>query len=854
MSVKKVQDIIFTNENCVGCNRCVASCPILGASIAVTRNGKNRVEVNSEKCISCGYCLNVCKHNAREYIDDTDLFFQDLSEKKDISVIVSSSFYLLYPKKAKKVLGYLKSIGVRHFFNESFGLDIATWGYLKYIDENPTRSFVLQPCSAFVTGIQKANPAMLKHLVPVYSPMMSLAAYLRKYKNFTGALAYISPCIAKKTEIDSEDTHNLVQYNVTINHLFSRLENVDFEQYPEITPDIDDQSISAAYPFLSGLKENLSKYLPSEKVIIELGDVVRNYDTKRNFASLMDVTDSLIVDTYHCENGCIQGTGVYRKGYSFPDSIQYYQKVKEKFLTSDSSEERKAKLYEKFKDLDFNDFKRTYTDLYQQTFEVPESIIDEIFTSMYKTTPESKTVNCKACGYSSCHKMAKAIALGYNTIRNCSQYERDENTRLYTTDRVSGLPNRVIFMEELENRFEAQTLDKYAIIQFNLKNFSLVNSRFGFEGGNKILFDYVTAIKMKIHEDERLYHVDGDNFIAIIKKDNVPSFLFYVNRVELERLKINEEERMDLRIRAGVYEITGNETSTNQIVERVAAAYLITRSNKNKDVAYFDKEMSDRVISTLKLSRYVVNSIDNDELFVVYQPKVNIKDKKLVGAEALVRWEKNGKNYPPSEFIPICETNGFILRIDFFVLESVCQQISKWLEQGVEPVKISINFSKLHFEKDDVAGRILEIINKWNIPHHLVEIEFTETTYTDKEDKLRKTLEILRKSNISSSIDDFGSGYSSLSMLQNLDFDIIKLDKSLIDTLNSKEKSLKVVKNIVKMAKDLNMSVLAEGVESKSEYEILSQLNCDMIQGYLFDKPLSSQEFEDRLRNKEYLL
>ena len=117
MSIKKVQDIIFTNENCVGCNRCVASCPILGASIAVTRNGKNRVEVNSERCINCGYCLNVCKHNAREYIDDTELFFQDLSEKKDISVIVSSSFYLLYPKKAKKVLGYLKSIGVSTAFS-----------------------------------------------------------------------------------------------------------------------------------------------------------------------------------------------------------------------------------------------------------------------------------------------------------------------------------------------------------------------------------------------------------------------------------------------------------------------------------------------------------------------------------------------------------------------------------------------------------------------------------------------------------------------------------------------------------------------------------------------------------------
>ena len=186
------------------------------------------------------------------------------------------------------------------------------------------------------------------------------------------------------------------------------------------------------------------------------------------------------------------------------------------------------------------------------------------------------------------------------------------------------------------------------------------------------------------------------------------------------------------------------------------------------------------------------------------------------------------------------------------MLNSVCQHLKQWINRGIEPVKISVNFSKLHFEKDDVAKRILHIINKWEIPHHLIEIEFTETAYTDKEDKLRKTLDLLKKDEISSSIDDFGSGYSSLSLLQNLDFDIIKLDKSLIDTLISKEKSLKVVKNIVRMAKDLNMSVLAEGVESKNEYDVLSELDCDMIQGYLFDKPLSIQEFENRLIQKHY--
>ena len=264
--------------------------------------------------------------------------------------------------------------------------------------------------------------------------------------------------------------------------------------------------------------------------------------------------------------------------------------------------------------------------------------------------------------------------------------------------------------------------------------------------------------------------------------------------------------------------------------------------------------MSDRIISNLNLSRYIVKSIENKELFVVYQPKVSIKDNKLVGAEALVRWERNGRNYPPNEFIPICETNGFVRRIDFFVLNNVCKQIKQWIDEGIEPVKISINFSKLHFEKDDVAKRILHIINKWEVPHNLIEIEFTETSYTDKEEKLRTTLDILRRGNISSSIDDFGSGYSSLSMLQNLDFDIIKLDKSLIDTLISQEKSLKVVKNIVRMAKDLNMSVLAEGVESKIEHDILRDLNCDMIQGFLYDKPLSTEDFEKRLINKEYVI
>ena len=852
MNLEK-SDIIFTNENCVGCNRCIAGCPILGACVVVTKNGKTRVEVNSEKCINCGYCLNICKHNAREYVDDATGFFEDLKQKKEISLIVSPAFYMTFPKNQKKVFGYLKSLGVKNIYNESFGVDISVWGYLKYIDENPNKSFILQPCPAFVSGIKKSNPKMLPYLAPVQSPLMCMAQYLRKYQNYSGELAYLSPCIAKKTEIDSLDTKNLVQYNITFNHLQKYLAKIDIESFPEVEPDIGDSSINAIYPFPGGLKECLGRYLPRDKFIFKFGDLVRNYESKKDFDSLFSESKvPLIIDTYHCESGCIKGTGVCKHKNILQNSISYYNSIKKKFNQYKNPKENKESLYEKFKNLNFEDFKIEYTDIFQQTFEVPKSILNEIFESMYKFTPASREVNCKACGYASCKDMAKAIALGYNTIKNCVRYERDENTLLYTTERVSGLPNRVIFMKDLDTLLKQDDKQDFSVIQFNIKNFTIINSRYGFEGGNKVISQYVSNIKSFIHEGDKLYHSYGDSFFAIVKKERLVAFLYILNSVELEGLKPNEDEAMDLRIRAGIYELTGEESGPNEIVERVSAAYLITRTQKNQDIAYFDKELSNRIITTLKLSRYVVKSIENKELLVVYQPKVRIKDNTLVGAEALIRWEKDGRKYPPSEFIPICETNGFIRRIDFFMLNSVCKQLKTWIDQGIEPVKISINFSKLHFEKDDVALRIIHIIDKWEIPHNLIEIEFTETVYTDKEEKLKETLSILKRENISTSIDDFGSGYSSLNLLQNLDFDIIKLDKSLIDTIKGKEKSLKVVKNIVRMAKDLNMCVLAEGVESKKDYDILRDLECDLIQGFLFDKPLSPKEFEDRLKKKKY--
>jgi len=184
----------------------------------------------------------------------------------------------------------------------------------------------------------------------------------------------------------------------------------------------------------------------------------------------------------------------------------------------------------------------------------------------------------------------------------------------------------------------------------------------------------------------------------------------------------------------------------------------------------------------------------------------------------------------------------------------VCNTMDTWIQEGLDPVKVSVNFSKQNFTMPDIGKRICNIVDNWQLPHELIEIEFTETAYNEDEEMLRKAIRVLNEKGFSASIDDFGSGYSSLSLLENLKFDVLKLDKSLIDTVLQNNQSKIVVTNIVRMAKELDMHIVAEGVETRETLQVLKELDCDLIQGYYFDKPLSREEFEQRLRNKQYKL
>ena len=207
--------IIRTNDNCIGCNKCIRACSSRGANVAVERGRINVIDVNPDKCIACGACLDACEHHAREFIDDTEQFFEDLRNGQKISALIAPAFLANYPNEYEKYLGMLKAAGVNRFISVSFGADITTWGYIKYITENKFYGGISQPCPAVVGYIERYTPELIPKLMPVQSPMMCAAIYMKKYMNVGDKLAFISPCIAKKNEIDDPNNKGYVSYNLT---------------------------------------------------------------------------------------------------------------------------------------------------------------------------------------------------------------------------------------------------------------------------------------------------------------------------------------------------------------------------------------------------------------------------------------------------------------------------------------------------------------------------------------------------------------------------------------------------------------------------------------------------------------
>lgn len=252
---KENESLVFTNDKCIGCNKCISVCSCTGACISHEVDGANRIDVDGSKCIACGACFDVCEHNAREYRDDTERFFEDLKRGERISILIAPAFKANYPAEYEAILGGLKKLGVNHMISVSFGADITTWGYLNYVKQHNFTGGISQPCPAVVGYIERNLPELLPKLFPVQSPMMCAAIYAKKEMKITDKLAFISPCIAKKMEIDDPNNKGYISYNVTFDHLIKYM-----KQHPvsgEFHSDEIEYGLGSIYPMPGGLKENV---------------------------------------------------------------------------------------------------------------------------------------------------------------------------------------------------------------------------------------------------------------------------------------------------------------------------------------------------------------------------------------------------------------------------------------------------------------------------------------------------------------------------------------------------------------------------------------------------------------------
>ncbi len=431
------KSLIFTNSNCIGCNRCISVCSSNGACMSVEENNIHRIKVDPHRCVGCGACLDVCEHHAREYRDDTSRFFRDLAAGKSISVLIAPAFKANYPERYEKLLGYIKKCGAKHFINVSFGADITTWGYLNYIQKTNVKGGISQPCPAVVGYIERHLPELIGNIIPVQSPLMCAAIYARKHMGITDSLAFISPCIAKKMEISDPVNKNLVSYNVTFKHLIEYIDKHPLEAEP--CRDELESGLGSAYPMPGGLKENIRWFLGESAFIRQMDGEKRMYRYLEQNRDIFTkgLAPFILVDALNCSNGCIYGTGC-ESSKSENDFVLFNEmEIKESSKTVETADawssalspaERLELLNKQFENLDLNDFIRTYTDLSAScNYHIPsEEERDEIFKSMRKFTDKERKINCSCCGYDSCTQMVDAIYNGFNCRENCVNYLRYE--------------------------------------------------------------------------------------------------------------------------------------------------------------------------------------------------------------------------------------------------------------------------------------------------------------------------------------------------------------------------------------------------------------------------------------------
>lgn len=419
-------------------------------------------------------------------------------------------------------------------------------------------------------------------------------------------------------------------------------------------------------------------------------------------------------------------------------------------------------------------------------------------------------------------------------------------------DSITGMGNWLYFEKEAERKLSKRRnkVNKYAMVSFEVNKYRIISDYYGIGFGEELVEKISKELKYLIDKNELFARYAESQYAILLKYDDeeelgkrVTSILSYLTR-NVTNKKIS--------IRAGIYLIEDKNMPINAINLIASGARDAGSSGLETNVTMYNSQIRERQLKEKLIEDTMEYALENKEFKVYLQPKYSPETKVLAGAEALVRWISQEKGFiSPGEFIPTFEKNGFITKLDDYMLASVCEIQQRWLGEGKSIVPISVNISRIHFADEHLPEHILEIVDKYNVPHEYIELELTESAFFDDKVVLLSTVQKLHEYGFLVSMDDFGAGYSSLNSLKDLPLDVIKLDGEFFNETADKERGETVVRNTITLAKNLNMKIVAEGIETKEQVEFLEKQGCDLIQGFYFAKPMPVEDFEKLSMVKE---
>jgi len=529
--------ITINREKCVNCYKCIRVCPVQFANVI---NGEY-IEPNNDLCIKCGRCIKHCDHGARGFIDDISLLKEILaSGVKPIAVVAPSARANF---KIGKLINTLREIGFKEVYDVSFGADITTWAYIRYIQRFSKKSVIAQPCPAVVNYIEKHMPQLLNYLIPVQSPMMCVSIYLRKYLKRSEPIVFISPCIAKKDEIARFP--DIVQLNVTYVSLIEEFGDIYKKANDTGKFDYVEGYLGKLFSRPGGLKENVHAYFKDAKVKQIEGDIIFEY-LEKDYLNTPDNQKPLIVDILNCHEGCNKGTATK---LDIPiDVIDYeFDVIKKRTYNKHKSKV----LFRSFdKKLKLEDFITTYQNKSKYLEKPSAAVLENIYNEMLKTTPEKRNLNCSACGYDSCEEMAIAIYYGYNRKENCVNYLKDkvslENEELYYKNvQINKL------LDEIHNtQIELEKLIKEVALATDAVDKSMQEISVGYSENAKEIENISTSVCELLDQIKLLDNISKDlsKKIDVLNKTNNilqdigSSISLYALNASIEASKITESK------------------------------------------------------------------------------------------------------------------------------------------------------------------------------------------------------------------------------------------------------------------------------------------------------------------------